>query len=63
MVAFLRSDRITINTIVLLSASDKASDVHDITKKFKHVNPIVLNVGTETERLEELVEGHDLVIR
>jgi len=43
--------------------SSLKSEVDKLIGKYKRASPIILDVNNEQERLEELVKGHDLVVR
>ena len=38
-------------------------EVDHLYGKYKRVNPVILDVSQEKDRLDELVKGHDLVVR
>uniref|UniRef100_F6ZU97 Saccharopine dehydrogenase n=3 Tax=Ciona intestinalis TaxID=7719 RepID=F6ZU97_CIOIN len=50
------------NDTAVTVASNIKQEVKNMSGKFKHASPIVLDILKETDRLTELVKGHDLVI-
>lgn len=50
------------NDTAVTVASHKQSEIADLSGKYGDTNPILMNAGQETERLVELIKGHDLVI-
>ncbi|XP_039264395.2 alpha-aminoadipic semialdehyde synthase, mitochondrial-like isoform X1 [Styela clava] len=50
------------NDTAVTVASNKQSEIADLSGKYGDTNPILMNAGEEKARLVDLIRGHDLVI-
>jgi len=59
----LTAQRTNLFSSLSLSASSLPAELDRLSSRYKHANPVHLDIVKQEEHLDDLVKGHDLVVR